>query len=158
MIRLRPYRDSDADIILSWQRNEKGFYQWCAGMLGAYPPSRQRFDALGALMRFTALDEEQVLGFFTLRNPGESQDEVRFGYVIVDPQKRGKGYGAEMLRLGLVFARSVYRAKRATLGVFENNTAAYRCYRAVGFREKGETEMYPVMGEEWVCREMFLDL
>ena len=24
--------------------------------------------------------------------------------------------------------------------------------------EKGETEMYPVMGEEWVCREMFLDL
>lgn len=158
MLRLRPYKDSDAETILSWQRDGEGFYKWSAGMLGDYPVSRERFDALGALMRFTLLDDKEVAGFFTLRNPTDSLEEVRFGYVIVDPDKRGQGYGAEMLRLGLIYARTVYRAQRASLGVFENNIPAQRCYRAAGFRETDETEDYLVLGETWKCVHMAMEL
>ncbi len=28
MIRVRPYKDTDADTILSWCKDEKSFYQW----------------------------------------------------------------------------------------------------------------------------------
>ncbi len=156
MLRLRPYKETDAGTILSWPMDEKAFYQWTAGRLGDYPLTAERFAALGSLMRFTLLDEKEVAGFFTLRNPGETADEVRFGFVIVDPSKRGMGYGKRMLQLGLRYAFDIYRAKRASLGVFTNNPAACHCYRAAGFRTvpTEETETYRILGEEWPCMEM----
>lgn len=156
MIRLRPYKDSDAETILSWCDSEKAFYQWTAGVLGEYPLTKERFAELGNLMRFTALDDKEIVGFFTLRNPRPTLDEVRFGFVILDPRRRGQGLGKEILRLGQVFAKHVYGAKKASLGVFENNMGAYWCYRAAGFRDvTGENrEQYQVMGENWRCLEL----
>ena len=159
MLRLRPYQDTDADAILSWTMDEKTFYQWTAGILGEYPLSRKRFAQLGSLMRFTLLDGKETADFFTLRNPKDTPDEVRFGFVIVDPRKRGRGYGKEMLRLGLKYAFEIYRAQKATLGVFENNPSAYNCYKAAGFKdappEKPET--YRLLGEEWKCLELIAE-
>ena len=111
-------------------------------------------------MRFTALDEKEVVGFFTLRNPKETLSEVRFGFVIIDPRRRGQGVGKEMLSLGLEFVRSVYRGKKASLGVFENNMSAYWCYRAAGFRDvtREEREAYEILGETWKCKELEIDL
>ena len=39
MLRLRPYNIKDAETILSWTKDEKAFYKWTAGVLGAYPLS-----------------------------------------------------------------------------------------------------------------------
>ena len=159
MIRIRPYKAADANVILSWCQDEKAFYQWTAGMLGSYPITQNEFCFFESLMPFTAFDETGIVGFFTLRKPNELQDELRFGFVIVDPDKRGKGYGKEMLRLGLKFAFEIYGAKRASLGVFENNLSAYNCYKAVGFRDVilETTETYCVLGEEWKCRELVIE-
>lgn len=159
MIRIRPYKPSDSETVLSWCRDEKTFYQWTAGIIGAYPPSKASFESLGSLMRFTALDDKEVVGFFTARNPGQSQDELRFGFVIVDPDKRGKGYGRKMLQLAIKFAFEIYGAKKVSLGVFENNPSAYSCYKAAGFQDvlRDETETYRVLGEEWACKELALE-
>lgn len=154
MLRLRPYMESDGEKILSWCTDEKMFYQWTAGVLGPYPLTLERFHQSRPLMRFTALEDQEPVGFFTLRNPNESVDEVRFGFVIVNPKLRGKGYGKEMLLLGLDFAREIYKAKRVTLGVFENNLSAYYCYKATGFQDLPHRETYQVMGETWNCREL----
>ena len=107
MIRLRPYNESDADIILSWSNNESAFYKWSAGVLGEYPITKEQFGFVNNLMAFTAIDDDEVLGFFTMRRPTESFDELRFGFVVVDPEKRGKGYGKAMLRLGTKFAKEI---------------------------------------------------
>ncbi len=155
-IRLRPYKPADADSILSWSRDERSFYQWSAGMLGAYPADRQAFAFAEALMPFTAFTEAGIAGFFTLREP--EPGTLRFGFVIVDPAIRGQGYGRAMLTLGLRFAFELYGAERATLGVFENNPAAAACYRAAGFRDvtREPAETYQILGEVWRCREMAL--
>lgn len=159
MIRIRPYKAMDANTILSWCQDEKAFYQWTAGILGNYPITQNEFCAVESLMPFTAFDEFGIVGFFTLRNPNESLDELRFGFVIVNPDNRGKGYGKEMLRLGLKFVFELYGAKRASLGVFENNLSAYYCYKAVGFGDVvlDTTETYCVLGEEWKCRELMVE-
>ena len=34
MLRLRPYNKSDAEIIMSWIKDERAFYKWTAGVLG----------------------------------------------------------------------------------------------------------------------------
>ncbi len=160
MLRLRPYNKNDAKIILSWIKDERSFYMWNAGVLGAYPLTEERFNAVAELMAFTAIDDDEIVGFFTLRRPSESFDELRFGFVIIDPARRGEGLGKGMLSLGLVYAKQVFGAKKASLGVFENNKPAYHCYRAVGFRESDhyEKEKYRIIGEEWNCLELELCL
>ena len=64
-----------------------------------------------------------------------------------------------MLRLGLKFVFEIYGAKKASLGVFENNLPAYYCYKAVGFNDTvlDKTETYCVPGEEWKCRELIME-
>lgn len=156
MIRIRPYNSADADVILSWCRDEKSFYQWSAGVLGDYPITQDDFSFVEKLMPFTAFDESGILGFFTLRKPNDSYNDLRFGFVIVDPERRGQGLGKAMLRQGLKFAFELYGADKVSLGVFENNPSAYFCYKAVGFKDIAldTAEAYNIMGEEWKCREL----
>lgn len=159
MIRLRPYNKNDADKILSWSKNKRDFYKWSAGVLGTYPISKRKFGFVNNLMAFTAIDDDEIIGFFTLRRPSKNFDELRFGFVIIDPEKRGKGYGKTMLQLGIKFANEIFGAKKVSLGVFENNESAYYCYKAVGFKDVilERPETYTVLGEEWKCKEMVIE-
>ncbi len=122
-IRIRPYKASDAETILSWCQDEKTFYQWTAGILGDYPATAKEFSFVESLMPFTAFEEMGTVGFFTLRNPAESLDELRLGFVIVSPDKWGKGYGKGMLRLGLKFVlQRIGYGTPFTLTVFSFST------------------------------------
>ena len=118
------------------------------------------FGFVNTLMAFTAIDDDDLVGFFTMRRPTESHDELRFGFVVIDPDKRGKGYGKSMLQLGVKFAKEIYGAKKVSLGVFENNESAYFCYKAVGFHDVvlEKTEKYVVHGKEWKCLELEMNL
>ena len=147
MLRLRPYNKNDADIILSWSKDKISFYKWSAGVMGKYPISKKKFVFVENLMAFTAIDDDEIVGFFTMRRPSESFDELRFGFVVVDPAKRGEGYGKAMLKLGLKFAKEI-------------NESAYYCYKAVGFKDVvlEKTETYTVLGEEWKCLELEMNL
>ena len=159
MLGLRPYKREDADTILSWSKDEKGFYQWSAGIMGKYPITREQFGFVESLMAFTAFDENGIVGFFTLRNPEGKTGELRIGFVIIDPARRGRGTGKEMLLLGIRYAFDVYGAKKVSLGVFENNEPAYYCYKAAGFMDAvhGGAKVYPIMGEEWKSKEMIIE-
>ena len=154
MIRIRPYKDSDQAAILSWCTDEDLFYRWTAGVLGEYPITPEKFRKTGDLMRFTAVDDTKVVGFFTMRNPKPTLEELRFGFVIVDPEMRGKGVGKAMLQLGLAYAFRIYKAEKVTLGVFEDNLSAFHCYKAAGFQETGERETYPIRGRNRVAVDM----
>jgi RimJ/RimL family protein N-acetyltransferase len=159
MLRLRPYKIEDADIIITWSKDEQVFYQWSAGIMGEYPLTQEKFRFVESLMAFTAFDENEIVGFFTLRNPGGVIDELRMGFVIVDPSQRGRGKGKEMLELGLRYAFDVYGAKKVSLGVFENNEPAYYCYKAAGFKDVilDEIKTYKILDEEWKCAEMAIE-
>ena len=161
MLRLRPFRAPDAKTIISWQREPEEFYMWTAGIMGAFPASEQRLlEATSArennesYFPMTAFDETGPVGFFTIRKPGDDDRKVSFGYVIVDPDKRGRGYGKEMLRLGLKFIFEVYGAEEAGLDVFDCNRQAYNSYKALGFRETGNQEQWTAGGYAWNYIEM----
>lgn len=160
MLRLRPYNPADADTILSWSKDERAFYCWSAGVLGEYPISKEQFSFVNNLMAFTAIDDDQIVGFFTLRRPAQNHETLRFGFVIVDPQIRGKGYGKAMLQLGIRYAKDIYGAKKVSLGVFDSNKAAYACYKSLGFQDfvLEKTETYTILGEEWRCLELEMAL
>ena len=161
---LRPYREEDAGIICSWLRTEEELYKWSADRYNKYPLLAEDIETNYSLQistgRFFPLsftdNEDRLLGHFIIRYPKEEDDSsVRFGFVIVDPQHRGKGYGKEMLRLGVNYVKEKLTAERIDLGVFANNDCARHCYEAVGFKEYSRRlcELPPGI---WECIDMEL--
>ena len=163
MLRLRPYKACDAKTIVSWIKDETAFRKWSADRFEQYPITEgdlnAHYDALAYSDHFwemTAFDETGVVGHLIMRFTDEEKKVLRFGFVIVDDAKRGKGYGKQMLQLAIKYAYDLLRVEKITLGVFENNESAYYCYRSVGFRETGELEDYEISNEMWKCIEMEL--
>ena len=161
MLGLRPFRSPDAKTIITWTREPEEFYKWSAGIMGDYPVSEKKLLEVVSgredntkFFPFAAFDDSGLVGFFTVRTPGDDDRKVRFGFVIVDPMKRGRGYGSRMLRLGLKYAFEIYGANEVSLGVFDNNLPAYHCYKSVGFRENGDRVVYKICGEDWTDIEM----
>ena len=161
-MRLREYKREDAGIIAGWLRSEEELYRWSADRFNKYPLSGDDINEnyapqmeTGRFFPLTAVDDQgAVVGHFIIRYPREDDNRsVRFGFVILDPSLRGKGYGKEMLRLGIEYVRERLFASRIDLGVFENNEGARRCYEAVGFREYGRRECEMPIGT-WICIDM----
>ena len=95
------------------------------------------------------------MGHIMLRYAEPSKTIIRLGFVIIDDQLRGKGYGKQMLQLAIKKAQQEFGAKKITLGVFDNNPSAIHCYESVGFVVTG-TDTYAIDGEEWTGKEMEL--
>lgn len=161
MLKLRIFKTGDEKIISTWVKEPKEFYLWTAGIMGDYPVTEQKIlDAVSArehdskYFPFVAIDDDGIVGFFTMRPLGEDDKKVSFGYVIVDPKKRGLGIGKKMLELGLKFAFDDYEANEISIDVFDNNETAYKCYLKLDFHITGKQEIIEVGGYTWNYLEM----
>ena len=164
MLRLRPYKSCDSEIINKWIQDEEVFVKWGGTLFGEFPISAKIIDDKYRLNNgdckepdnfypWIALDEEnRVVGHFIMRYLNGNNKLLRFGWVIVDDSIRGKGYGTEMLRLGLKYAFDILGVDKVTLGVYENNELAHKCYLKAGFEDK---EI--VKAEPWNIIEMALE-
>ena len=145
MLRLRPYKSCDSKHIADWIKNEETFVKW-GGEFGSYPINAKIIDDKYRLNNgdcveednfypMTAFDDSGVVGHFIMRYINGNNKILRFGWVIVDDTQRGKGYGKQMLELGLKYAFEILGVEKVTIGVFENNIPAYKCYKSIGFNE-----------------------
>lgn len=165
-MRLRPYKSCDAQVVTKWLKDEYAFRQWSADRYEKYPITPEDMNAYydqdknnDAIWGMTAFHDNDVAGHFTMRYPRENKEEIRLGFVIVDDEERGKGYGKEMISLAVRYAFEFLKVSKISLGVFENNTAAIKCYESCGFERVvlEEAEWYECMGEKWNCVEMVLE-
>ena len=170
MLKLRPYKPCDAQVILGWCKDEVTFRRWTSDRYDAYPitaedMNKKYIDCNGDCLEpdnffpMTAFDESGVVGHLIMRFTDEEKSVLRFGFVILNDAIRGKGYGKEMIRLALKYAFEILRVEKVTIGVFENNPAAYHCYKAVGFQNvKLEKEIRcQICGETWNILELELE-
>lgn len=167
MLRLRPYKACDAEKIVSWIKDEKALRTWSSDRFNGFPLTKEELNRKyleqngdcteeDNFYPMTLCDDREICGHLILRYTNGNPASIRFGFVIVDDAKRGKGLGKEMLRLACDFAFNVLRAEKITLGVFENNTPAYKCYKASGFSEISNqpNETYDFHGEKWKIIEL----
>ena len=162
---LRTYKEDDAKEILSWIKNEREFRLWSADRYKTYPvlPSDINNNYLECKKEsnfypFTLEDEGKIIGHLILRNPGGDRDIVRMGFIIVDNNIRGKGYGKKLIEEAIDYAKQKLNAKKINLGVFVNNESALKCYESVGFKIIDiEKNAYQFYDERWDCAEMILD-
>lgn len=162
MLRLRPYKQCDAQHIVSWTKDEAAFYFWSFNRLGTYPLSADSLNAYYDKLRgdtrhfeMTLTDEQgKALGHIILRYTDEALTRVRLGFIIVDPLMRGKHYGKAMVKLACRYAFDYLGASAVTLGVFEANTPAINCYKAAGFSLLPDTSTAEIGGVSHIMLEM----
>ena len=162
MLRLRPYKPSDAAKIVAWVSDWDGFSAWCADLLdwplteASLEKLRLEFEREADRWLMTALDKSGTpTGFLMMTRADYQANSIHLGLIIVDPARRGQGLGQEMVSLALRYAREILGMERATLRVFAHNRAALACYRRCGFRETGlEGASFPHAGQMWGCYSM----
>ena len=160
-MQLRDYKIEDGDLICSWIRDEDELYRWSADRFNKYPLTGEDINASyipqiesGRFIPLMAEKDGKTVGHFIIRYPKEDDDtSVRFGFVILDPELRGKGYGKEMLLQGIGYVRNYLTASRIDLGVCENNEKAKHCYEAAGFTEYQRRRCEMPIGS-WDCIDM----
>ncbi len=162
MLRLRPFKNSDAEFIVKWITDEKQFYMWSAGRFGEFPLDAKRlcehYEKSGDnFFTFTAFDENGVAGHLIIRFLDDKKEEARLGFIIVDSKIRGKGYGHKMIELAIKYCFEILMVSKVSLGVFDNNPNAYNCYKACGLKETGGSWQIKLMGEDWNCIEMAIE-
>lgn len=157
MLRLRPYKPCDGNKIAGWIVDEKTFAMWSACHYD-YPLTGEQITARmndssdnTCEWMMTALDEGgEPVGYFLLRNADYKNNTIRMGFIVVDSSKRGKGYGSQMLELAKKYCFEVLGIDRISLGAFELNERAIKCYEKAGFRECGKWEAdFEFQGERW---------
>lgn len=170
MLRLRPYKNCDANTIITWCKDEVSFRRWSSDRWESFPITEYDMNKkyteyngdcneMDNFYPMTAFDESGVVGHLIMRFTDKNKRILRFGFVIVDDSKRGMGYGKEMLQLALKYAFDILKVNKVTLGVFENNQPAYFCYKSVGFKDVqlDKPEYYYIMGESWKCLELEIE-
>ncbi len=160
---LRPYQTSDATTIASWIKDEQHLRQWSADRFPHYPLTP---DDLNAYYRefidghnsvaLTLCDDDEIVGYTTLRIPADNLSERRLGFVIVNDSKRGQGLGKTLVNMAVDYAFRKLGASKVTLGVFDNNTSAIHCYESAGFHRVAMNKpgRYGCLGETWECIEL----
>lgn len=165
-MKLIEYKNEDAKIITSWIKDEISLYKWSADRIQKFPIEANDLNECykpliesANFIPLTCMNNNNIIGHLIIRYPENNNKKiVRFGFVIIAPQLRGKGIGKQMLNLAIEYAKSNLNAKKITLGVFTNNLSAKYCYKSVGFKETGIVEKYPIKLGEWDCIEIELEL
>lgn len=157
---IRTFKKDDAPIILGWIKNKTDLRKWSADRYRDYPATPDEMAQLYAPDNMTPLTAEDengnVIAHIAIRIPDIANPKaVKLGFIIVDDSLRGKGYGKELIRQAIDYARKNLNATRISLGVFKNNPPALHCYESVGFRKIG-LETYNIDGDTWEVIEMNL--
>jgi len=88
---------------------------------------------------------DQLIGSISIHNIDHLNRNAFLGIFIGDEEHRGKGYGAEAVRLLLEYSFKSLNLHNIMLTVHADNFAAIACYKKFGFQEVGRLP-------EWVYK------
>lgn len=118
-----------------------------------FPLTGPAFLAAAAGRRVLVLREDALaVATGSLRAVGEHT--VRIGWVLVDPKRRGAGWGRRLLTALIAEAARSPDVSSLELGVYQHNVAARRLYDSLGFSDSGRRRHTCVDGELWTSPEL----
>jgi RimJ/RimL family protein N-acetyltransferase len=82
-------------------------------------------------------DTDELIGYFQLTEINYINKNAFLGIVIGEMQYQGKGFGSEIIRLGLDYSFNNLGLFKISLDVIESNLSASKLYKKMGFNEEG---------------------
>ena len=158
---LSPVNPDDADKYIAWMNDpliaghfgqshrvvgSKGDLDW----LFAPPTDTQRY-------AIVLKEGDTMIGVISLQNIDHLHRTAFFGIFIGEAQHRGKGYGAEAIRLLLAYGFDTLNLNNIMLSVNADNVAAISCYEKVGFKPAGRRREWVFKGGKYIDR-LYMDM
>lgn len=145
MIKIEPFEAVDIPRLIGWIPDARFLLQW-AGPQYSYPLDIAQVMATLKLTRdenpthfmFKATHSKPaiVIGHAELMAINYEPQTAVLGRVLIGPpDEQGKGYGKQMIQAVLAFGFDTLKLDRITLGVFDFNTSAIKCYKELGFQQ-----------------------
>jgi len=147
----------DARFLLQWSGPQYRFPLGAERIIETLEQTKPRPQTYFIFKALRTLDYE-VVGHVELSRVDRL---ARTGHIcrllVGRPDWRGKGYGAEILRLLIEFGFETLTLDIMTLNVFTNNSPAIKCYRNLGFEpQELKTAAAAIGSESWDCLKMKL--
>ncbi|QZI71684.1 GNAT family N-acetyltransferase [Pseudomonas protegens] len=131
-VTFRPVDPTDIARICSFVRNPQELFFFFPAARWPLTP-QQLQDSIDQRSDSTVIEHEgQVAGFANFYR-WENAGTCTIGNVIVDPEVRGAGLGAQLIGQMIHLARSQHQAREVTLSCFNNNVAGLLLYPKLGF-------------------------
>jgi len=153
MIKLNLMEKEDLIKIVQWNANKSAddLLQW-AGPVYSYPltlgqvenyflneAKRENCNVL--IYKIILTETDEIIGTIEVRAIDEEKKIGRVGRFLIGSEDiRGKGIGTKALKEAVRICFEELKFEKVTLGVFEFNQSAIRCYEKVGFVKVKFTE------------------
>ncbi len=165
MIEFKYFEQADFKQLMNWIDSPSLLYQWSGatfdfplteGQLEKYIENANDNNSETLIYKVIEQESGEVIGHISLGKIDLKNKSARIGKVLVGNQNvRGKGIGQQMIKKTLQIAFDQLQLHRVTLGVFDFNHSAIRCYEKVGFIKEGLSRDSLRYGNEyWNCWEM----
>jgi len=166
MIRLEYFEEKDFEQLINWINTEALLVNW-AGSLFSFPlttasmkwylgdtNNKKESDALV----FRVVEEEtgETVGHISLGGISRKNRSARISRVLIgDDKNKGKGYCRQMITEVLKIGFDEMNLHRISLGVYDYNISALKCYQSAGFKTEGTMrDVLLYKGEWWSLIEM----
>jgi RimJ/RimL family protein N-acetyltransferase len=148
MIRLEKFGEEDFEQLIKWIDSEALMINW-SGFLFRFPLSKESLkwyiddtndiEESDAFV-YKAIDEEsnRVIGHISLGGISHKNKSARISRVLVgNTAEKNKGYCRQMINAVLKIGFETLKLHRITLGVYDDNLSALKCYEKSGFVTEG---------------------
>jgi len=148
--------------IVSWIKSEPDMVKW-AGRIFTWPMTQKQFKEHikegktqpQTLFPFVMVNDNRLVGYCELSSFHRHSDQASLTRVIISPEYRNKGMAKVMIKEVLNFGFKTLDLNRVSLGVFDFNEAAIKCYKNIGFLLEGTTRESAKAGNTyWNCHLM----
>ncbi|WP_324677614.1 GNAT family protein [Hymenobacter sp. GOD-10R] len=166
MIILEPFTEADFSQLISWIDNERLLKEWSGGLfsfpltedsLRWYIEDTNDLENSEAFV-YKAIDTDtgETVGHISLGSISRYHSAGRITRVLIgNSAARGKGYGQAMVKAILAIGFEDLGLHRISLGVYDFNHSAIRCYHRAGLRTEGTLRDVVRYGDEyWSLVEM----
>ena len=147
MIKLEYFDHGDFRQLTDWINNEHLLTNW-AGSLFKYPLTEDSLHwyvedsndmSTSDAFIYKAIDTAtgNTVGHISLGSVSDKNSAARISRVLVENSERGKGVCTGMITAILKIGFEDLKLHRISLGVYDFNTSAIRCYEKCGFVKEG---------------------
>lgn len=166
MIRLEFFTKDDFEQLIQWIATETLLINW-SGSLFSFPLTQssmewyikdtndvEKSDAI--VYKAVDSDTGETVGHISLGGISRKNKSARISRVLIgDDANKGKGYCKQMITEILKVGFDQMQLHRISLGVYDYNVAALKCYQSAGFNIEGTMrEVLLHDGKWWSLIEM----
>ncbi|WP_113927652.1 GNAT family protein [Bacillus sp. P14.5] len=165
MVELSYFTENDFEQLIGWFSSKKEYIQWGGGGFG-YPLTRENLhshiekanqeNSEKRIYKVIEKASGKAVGHISLESIDRENHSARVCRVLVgDESIRGKGVGKAMMEEILKVAFDELGLHRVSLGVYNFNHSAIKCYEKAGFQKEGlKRDVQRYESEYWSLWEM----